>query len=232
MGSTFNEMKVLRICILVHGPGSRPDALLDWAFDRGHAVDVRYLFRADPLPELAEFDWLISTGGPMHAFDDDNFQFLVPEVQLLSKALAAEKAVLGLCLGSQLMARARGAKVIKNRHWEVGWHRVSVDDPSLGKGDLMVFQWHQDTFELPKDALLIATNAATPNQGFRLSSRAVGLQFHPEAIHQWVQECAIDPDYPSGPFVQMASELVQGLIHQPAMNYWLRRLLDQIEGDL
>jgi GMP synthase-like glutamine amidotransferase len=225
-------MKVLKICILVHGPGTRPDALIEWAFDRGHAVDVKYLFRGDALPELSEFDWLISTGGPMHAFEDEIYPFLATEAALIDQALSANKGVLGLCLGSQLMARALGAEVRKNKHWEVGWHRVAVDDPSLGKADLMAFQWHQDTFELPKGALLIATNAATPVQAFRLSARAVGVQFHPEAIHEWVQECAIDPVYPSGPFVQMPSELVQGLIHQPAMNYWLRRLLQQIEGDL
>ncbi|CAN5456815.1 type 1 glutamine amidotransferase [soil metagenome] len=225
-------MNVLRICILVHGPGTRPEALVDWAFDRGHAVDVRYLFKGEELPALTEFDWLISTGGPMHAFQDDKFPFLGSESTLIAQAVSANKAVLGLCLGSQLMARALGAGVKKNEHWEVGWHRVQIDDPNLGKGDLMAFQWHQDTFELPKGARLIATNTATPNQGFRLSARQVGVQFHPEAIHEWVQGCATDPDYPTGPYVQMPSELVQGLIHQPAMNYWLRRLLQQIEGDL
>jgi GMP synthase (glutamine-hydrolysing) len=225
-------MRVLKICVLVHGPGTKPEALIEWSFDRGHAVDVRYLFRGDAVPELSEFDWLISTGGPMHAFQDDDFPFLAEETALIERAILAEKGVLGLCLGSQLMARALGARVIRNDHWEVGWHRVSVDDPKLGKADLMAFQWHQDTFEVPKRALLVATNAATPNQAFRLSSRVVGVQFHPEAIHEWVRECAVDPDYPSGPFVQMPSELVQGLIHQPAMNYWLRRLLQQIEGDL
>lgn len=225
-------MKVLRICVLVHGPATRPEALIEWAYDQGHAVDLRRLHEGDPLPDLGEFDWLISTGGPMNCYQDEEFPFLAEETELLRQALRADKAVLGLCLGAQLMARALEAPVRRNAHWEVGWHKVKVDDPYLGKADLMVFQWHQDAFELPDAALLIATNAATAHQGFRLSKRAVAVQFHLEATHEWVKECAQDPAYPTGSFVQEPSEIVQGLIHQPAMNYWLRRLLQQIEGDL
>lgn len=225
-------MKVLRISVLVHGPGSRPDGIVDWALERGHAVDVRYLFRGDELPKLDEFDWLISTGGPMNCHQDETYPFLAAESQLIAQAISADKGVLGLCLGAQLMARALNTRVRPNDHWEVGWHQVEVEDPSLGKTSLMAFQWHQDTFELPKGALLVATNAATRNQAFRLSNRIVGIQFHPEAIHEWVRECSVDPEYPEGPFVQTRSEIVQGLIHLPAMNYWFRRLLQQIEGDL
>lgn len=222
----------LRVCILVHGPGTRPESSVEWAREQGHAVDLRYLFRGDSLPEITEFDWLISTGGPMNCLDDDNFKFLAPEAALIRQAISGGKGVLGLCLGAQLMARAMGAKVQKNAHWEVGWHSVEIDDAYLGKGGLTAFQWHQDTFDLPEGAVRMATNGTTRNQGFRLSERVIGVQFHPEAIPEWVQDCAIDPDYPAGLFVQAPSELVQGLIHLPAMNYWFRRLLHQIEGDL
>ena len=225
-------MKELKVCVLVHGPGTRPAALVEWGFDRGHAVDLRNLHLGDPLPGLDDFDFLISTGGPMNCYQDDEFPFLFHEAQLIAEALRARKGVLGLCLGAQLMARAAGGSVRSLGHWEVGWHKVSIEDQYLGKGEIMAFQWHQDTFEPPEGALHIATSAAAKNQGFRLSSRAVGVQFHPEATAEWVRECAVDPQYPSGVFVQEPSELVQGLIHQPALNYWLRGLLHQIEGDL
>lgn len=216
----------------MHGPGTRPGALVEWAYDRGHAADVRNLHRGDPLPELHEFDWLISTGGPMNCHQDKEYPFLATETKLLKKAIEHDKAVLGLCLGAQLMARSQGAAIRRNDQWEVGWHKVSLDDPWLGKGDLMAFHWHQDTFELPEGAKRIATNFTTANQAFRLSRKVLGLQFHPEATHEWVRECSDDPEYPEGPFVQSREDLVQGLIHQPAMNYWLRRLLQQIEGEL
>jgi GMP synthase-like glutamine amidotransferase len=96
----------------------------------------------------------------------------------------------------------------------------------------MAFQWHRDTFELPSGAIRIASNPITPEQGFRVSNKVVGLQFHPEATAQWVRECLEDKPYPEGPYVQNHEEVVQGLIHQPAMNYWFRRLLQQIEGEL
>lgn len=227
--------RILRICILVHGPGTRTDASVTWAETAGHKPEVRYLFRGDPLPQLTEFDWLISTGGPMHALADlkyQKFSFLRDEAELIRQAIELGRGVLGLCLGAQLIARALGANVKPNDHWEVGWHPVEIDDAYLGKERLTAFQWHQDTFDVPKGAVRIATNSATPNQGFRLSKRVVGVQFHPEAITEWVHDCAIDPDYPAGPFVQAPPKLVQGLIHLPAMNYWFKRLLHQIEGDL
>lgn len=216
----------------MHGPGTRPDATVEWAFEQGHVVDIRYLFRGDEIPLLSEFDWLVTTGGPMNSTDDENFPFLAREAQLIQQAISAGKAVLGLCLGAQLIARAMGAKVHRNAHWEVGWHSVRVDDAYLGKGDFVVFQWHQDTFDLPEGAARIATNSITENQAFRISPRVVATQFHPEAVTKWIQESAVDPVYPAGPFVQLPNDIVQGLIHLPAMNYWFRRLLHQIEGDL
>lgn len=225
-------MKVLSLCILVHGPGTRTEALVEWAFDQGHAVDIRNLHDGDPLPTVTEFDWLISTGGLMNVYEDAEFPFLPMEAALLRRAVEAGRAVLGLCLGAQLLARAFDARVRPNSEWEVGWYPVQINDHYLGKANLIAFHRHQDTFEMPPGATRIATNAVTENQGFRLSPRVVGLQFHPEATHEWVRECSVDPHHPKGLFVQEPSELVQGLIHQPAMNYWLRRLLQQIEGDL
>ena len=225
-------MKSLRIAILTHSAGTRPDALVDWAFDRGHAPNVCALYKGDSCPSVDEFDLLVSTGGPMNCMEDERFPFLAEEVKLIERAIVAGKGVLGLCLGGQLIARAAGAQVKKHEHWEVGWHKVRLDDQLLGKGEIMAFQWHQDTYELPAGARRIASNPITSEQGFRLSNRVIGLQFHPEATAQWIRECLEDKPYPSGPYVQNQEEIVQGLIHQPAMNYWFRRLLQQIEGEL
>ncbi len=225
-------MNPLRIAILSHSAAARPDAIVDWAFDRGHAPDVHGLHKGDPLPDMADFDFLVVTGGPMNCLEDERFPFLTAETKLVEKAIVAGKGVLGLCLGGQLMARASGAKVVKHAHWEVGWHKVRLADEILGKGEIMAFHWHQDTFELPAGAVRIASNPITAEQGFRFSRKVVGLQFHPEATTQWVRECLEDEPYPTGPYVQNREEVVQGLIHQPAMNYWFRRLLQQIEGEL
>jgi GMP synthase-like glutamine amidotransferase len=225
-------MDHLRIAILVHSRPSRPDAVVDWAFDRGHAPVVRSLFAAEPLPEIDEFDFLVVMGGPMSVNDDDIYPWLASETKLIEKSMSAGKAVLGLCLGGQLIARACAAPVVRNDHWEVGWHKIRVEDPYIGKGELVAFQWHQDMFSLPRGATRIASNAVTREQGFRLSDKIVALQFHPEAVHDWVRVCAEEEPYPVGPFVQDRNEVLQGLIHQPAMNHWFRKLLQQMEGEL
>lgn len=225
-------MRCLRVAILSHSQPTRPDAVVDWAFDRGHAPDVRSLYAGEPLPDLDDFDFLVVMGGPMSSSDDTRFPWLGEETRLIEKAMEADKAVLGLCLGGQLIARACSTPVVKNDHWECGWHKVKIEDPYVGKGELVAFQWHQDTFRLPDGATRIASNSITREQGFRLSSKIVGLQFHPEAIHDWVRGCLNDVPYPEGPYVQDREEVVQGLIHQPAMNHWFRKLLQQMEGEL
>jgi GMP synthase-like glutamine amidotransferase len=225
-------MRPLRLAILSHSQPTRPDAVVDWAFDRGHAPDVRSIYAGEPLPALEDFDFLVVMGGPMSATDDDRYPWLLEETQLIEKSMAANKAVLGLCLGGQLIARACSTPVVKHEHWEVGWHKVRVEDPYVGKGELVAFQWHQDTFRLPSGATRIASNSVTREQGFRLSSKIVGLQFHPEAVHDWVKTCVEEDPYPEGPYVQDRQEIVRGLIHQPAMNHWFRKLLQQMEGEL
>lgn len=225
-------MRPLRVAILSHSQQTRPDAVVDWAFDRGHAPDVRSLYAGEPLPELEDFDFLVVMGGPMSATDDERYPWLVEETKLIEKSMAADKAVLGLCLGGQLIARACSTPVVKHEHWEVGWHKVRVEDPYVGKGELVAFQWHQDTFRLPTGATRIASNSVTREQGFRLSSKIVGLQFHPEAVHDWIKICLEEDPYPEGPYVQDRHEVVRGLIHQPAMNHWFRKLLQQMEGEL
>lgn len=225
-------MRPLRVAILSHSQQTRPDAVVDWAFDRGHAPDVRSLYAGEPLPELEDFDFLVVMGGPMSAMDDERYPWLVEETKLIEKSMAADKAVLGLCLGGQLIARACSTPVVKHDHWEVGWHKVRVEDPYVGKGELVAFQWHQDTFRLPTGATRIASNSVTREQGFRLSSKIVGLQFHPEAVHDWIKICIEEEPYPHGPYVQDRHEVVRGLIHQPAMNHWFRKLLQQMEGEL
>ncbi len=218
-----------RIAILQHSPDTPAGSVLDWASLRGHSVKVYRLDLDRPLPELADFDWLISLGGPMNCDEDERFPFLAKEKRLLADALKTNKCVLGLCLGGQLMARAAGEAVRAHRHWEVGWHAVQIDDPFLGKRELKVFQWHHDTFDIPTRARRIATNSITANQGFRLSPRAIAVQFHPEATDEWVMELSRETPYPQGPHVQNPEEMKSDLGHLKEMTHWFFQLLDQME---
>ncbi|MFA5410824.1 MAG: type 1 glutamine amidotransferase [Candidatus Omnitrophota bacterium] len=140
---------------------------------------------------------IISLGGPMNVYEENKYPFLKEEDALLKKALKAEIPVLGICLGAQLLAKACGAKVKRAKKEEVGWFKVDLT--AAGKKDplfenlpaeLTVFQWHEDSFEIPGGGRHLAESVGCPNQAFRFGRNAYGLQFHlevtPEIIESWM----------------------------------------------
>jgi len=135
----------------------------------------------------------------MNVYEEDRFPFLREEDLFIKESIQRGKRVLGICLGAQLIAKALGAKVFKAPEKEIGWYDVSLTeegsrDPWFASFPKVfrVFQWHEDTFEIPKRAKLLATSTAVPNQAFRYGENAYGLQFHlevtPEMIRDWVNE--------------------------------------------
>ena len=152
-----------------------------------------------PLPKPEGFTHIVLLGGPMNVYEEDHYPFLREEDLFIKEAIQRGKRVLGICLGAQLIAKALGAKVSKAPVKEIGWYDVSLTeegaaDPwfaSLPK-TFRVFQWHEDTFEIPRRAKLLATSTAVPHQAFRYGDNAYGLQFHlevtPEMIRDWVNE--------------------------------------------
>lgn len=125
-------------------------------------------------PGLAGIDGLIVLGGGMNVHEVGKRKHLAHEMTLVRKAAAKRVPVLGICLGSQLAAKALGGKVMKSRKPEIGWFRLSK-----GFGRLPVFQWHEYEFSLPKGAEPLAASPACPNQGFKLGT-VTAVQFHPE----------------------------------------------------
>lgn len=133
-------------------------------------------------------DLLIVLGGPIGAYEEASYPFVLDEVRLLEKRLAADLPTLGVCLGSQLMARALGARVYPGTGKEIGWAPLTFTDEGrrsclryLASGDTRVLHWHGDTFELPRGAARLASTEAYANQAFAWGRRALALQFHAEA---------------------------------------------------
>lgn len=137
----------------------------------------------------AGYSAIVILGGPMAVYDD--LPYLQKEQELIRDAIRNGVPVLGICLGSQLIAQAAGGRVFKGARKEIGMFDVSLSDEGRKglfaglESPMKVFQWHGDTYELPKDAKVLAYSDLYP-QAFRIGS-AYGVQFHLEVDRQMVQ---------------------------------------------
>src|SRR6202165_2759774 len=136
-------------------------------------------------PDLEEIGGLIVFGGEMNVDETERHPYLLTQRELLRRAVDAGLPVLGICLGAQMLARAFDAPVYRAPVRELGFKPVRVTD--LGQRDALlgafqsgdrVFQWHEDTFDLPAGADLLVAGDDVPIQAFRLGGNAWGVQFH------------------------------------------------------
>jgi GMP synthase (glutamine-hydrolysing) len=152
----------------------------------------------EPLPrELDRHDAMVVLGGPQNVADaaDRAHDYLVEEMRAIEAFLGTGRPLLGICLGSQLIAATLGAKVAPHPegHAEIGYYPLRATEPGRGliPDPLQVYQWHYQGFELPRGAELLATGEIFPNQAYRYGIAAYGLQFHPdtmpEEIDEWTQ---------------------------------------------
>jgi GMP synthase-like glutamine amidotransferase len=165
--------------------------------EAGAAIDICNAHHGEALPENAGgHDALVVLGGGQNARDDEAYPYMPGLLSLMRDFADGDKAVLGICLGSQLLARAYGADNLIGAAPEFGWQKIALTpeakaDPVLAAApeSFSIFQWHDDTFTLPANAVRLAENAAASNQAFRIGRAAYGVQFHFEAdrplVRQW-----------------------------------------------
>jgi GMP synthase-like glutamine amidotransferase len=165
--------------------------------EAGAEVETVMAHRGEGLPDgPGGHDGLIVLGGGQNALDDENHPYLPKLAGLMRDFALADRAVLGVCLGSQLLARGMGATNLIGAAPEFGWREVRLTaegqaDPVLRAVPeaFPIFQWHDDTFSLPAGAIRLAGNEAAENQAFRVGRAGYGVQFHFEAdrglVRQW-----------------------------------------------
>jgi GMP synthase-like glutamine amidotransferase len=208
-----------------------------WASEREHTASVTR-FDIDPtLPVLESIDWLIIMGGKMGTYEESDFPWLVEEKKFIKRAIDAGKVVIGICLGSQLIAAALGAKVYKNEEPEIGFfpvqfNEITQEDPVFRyfPKELTVLHIHNDTFELPVGAIPMASSGATANQAFRFGKNVFAFQFHFEvtasSLLKFFNGNEINPS--RGKWIQDARLIMESAHICEPNNLLFNQVLDEI----
>lgn len=170
---------------------------------RGSGFRIRYVNfgRSNyKIPDIGKYDGLIILGGPMNVDQTKDYPYLEPELVSIKKALELDKPILGICLGSQLLAKALGSKVGRNGSKEIGWYNVYKTEHAAEDHLLQgfrevekIFQWHGDTFEIPDGAVRLAGSDACKNQAFRYGDNVYGFQFHLEVDKDMINRWLVTP---------------------------------------
>ena len=217
-----------------------PGIITDWIEQEGHVLKFTRFHEKDALPDHDAVDMLIIMGGPMNVFDDHPQSRMREEIDWVASFINTGKAVLGICLGAQIIATALGSEVYQGKEKEIGWYdirflpgfgtyRICKTLPSSRK----VFHWHGDTFRIPKGATRIAESKLFPNQGFIYEKRVIALQFHlevrPADVADLIENCR--DELLRGPNIMPEKELLDKGRFRDENRLLLFRILDYLAHD-
>ncbi|RRR70162.1 MAG: amidotransferase [Candidatus Viridilinea halotolerans] len=223
----------MRAHALQHVPFEGLGSIEPWLLAKGYTLTYTQFFASADLPDPQTIDLLVIMGGPMSVHDEDAFPWLALEKQFVRETIAAGKAVLGVCLGAQMIASAMGANVWPNPVKEIGWFPIQAvatptnDEVFNFPPAQVVFHWHGETFDLPSGALRLARSEGCANQAFQLGRRIIGLQFHLETTPQSANEIVVNcrDELVPARYVQTAEEI---LAVSPSRYAAINALMDQI----
>jgi GMP synthase-like glutamine amidotransferase len=227
----------VRVHYLQHVPFENLGSMERVLLDSGHTITATRLYQPYSLPTPDQFDWLIVMGGPMGVYDDHLFPWLVDEKRFIQDAIEADKIVLGVCLGAQLIADVLGASVYANAEKEIGWFPIERSEASATSAigcdfpeSVEAFHWHCDTFDLPAGAVHLARSAACENQAFIYGQRVLALQYHLETTRKsaeaLVENCG--HELVDGPCIQSAEFMLSNDDRFTRINDSMRKLLEQL----
>lgn len=215
--------------IFQHVAFEGPGAILPYLESKGYHVHLVKLYAGDLVPSSLDVDFAVLMGGPMSALEEDKYPFMVEEKQLCRELFAADKPVLGVCLGAQIMANAFFASIRQNPEKEIGFYPVTFENGFT----VNAFHWHGETFDIPEYAESIAYSEACRNQGFKMG-RSLGLQFHlettAESLNSLLENCAEELEAAlsaKAKYVQSKSQILEtAKTALPELNAAMTELLD------
>jgi GMP synthase-like glutamine amidotransferase len=227
-------MSILRFHIIQHVAFEGPGYIAEWIEKQRYKLSYTHLYNNEALPLHTSYDVLIVMGGPMGVYDHDKYPWLILEKKFLSEAISLNKKILGICLGSQLLASVLGARVYANSEKEIGFLPVTrVSDQNAFfchfPDATIVFHWHGDTFDLPPHAILLASSEACVNQAFVVNNTILGLQFHLEVTSESVHDLLHHGKHEliEKPYIQKESDIVDKLKYLPSCHMLLESILEQ-----
>jgi GMP synthase-like glutamine amidotransferase len=230
-------MKKLNIHTFMHVPYEGLGCIANWITENNHEVNFTKFYEPYQLPNLNEIDWLIVMGGPMSVYDETLYPWLVEEKEYIRQAINSGKTVVGICLGSQLIAEVLGAKVYPNKQKEIGWWKVNRTEASQGipilgnlKHEFTVFHWHGDTYDLPEGSIHLLESKICKNQAFLYNEKVLGLQFHFEVMSGTVLRMVEngESELIESETVQSAEDILKVIKCFQANNHKMSQILDHL----
>lgn len=227
----------MRVHIFQHVDFETPGFIESWLIQNGHKISFSYFFQEDYLlPELNDFDALIILGGPMSANDEDKYLWLKEEKLFIKESILHDKKIMGICLGSQILAESIGAKILSADHEEIGWYAVSPTEEctkiewfyNLFKDNPVVFHWHGEKFAIPKNVCAnLLSSTSNSNQAFLYNGNAIGLQFHLEVnektILMMLENCK--KELTVAKYIQSEQMILEGISFSLQCNHIMSEIL-------
>lgn len=211
---------MLPIAIVQHVANDGPSFFATWCGKQSLPVQVYAMHQGATLPaDLSGHSALCILGGPMSA--NDPLPYFPHLSVLVREAVAADKPLIGHCLGGQLISIALGGTVQASEHAEIGWSTLQATDKALaqewfGDGpDYVLFQWHGESFSIPPGAQQVLTGPHCRNQAYVLGTLHLGMQFHCEVdapkVRDWIVEGHQEMAESNSPGVQPPQDVLATL---------------------
>jgi GMP synthase-like glutamine amidotransferase len=231
-------MKQLSIHVLQHVTYEGPGCIENWIHKHNHQLSYTKFYESFSIPGTETFDGLIVMGGPMSVYEEELFPWLKAEKQLIKEAIEQGKTVLGICLGSQLIAEVLGARVYPNKLKEIGWFPVTKTETGqqhhvlngIEPNEFTVFHWHGDTYDLPSGSEHLFFSGICKHQAFIFDNRVLGLQFHFEVTEDSLNEMVQNgkQELEEGSTIQPGTVILQTSALIGENNQRLYKLLDNL----